>query len=129
MKKAKPIRVGVFDIGTEMVVLNLLPGESGGDFRYYPNKNDRPEINVGLDHDRWRECVDVLIHEALEFIMERKELRFERTCKFNADHADYLFIFNHPEFTDACARLALFLTDALPKVATIFKSKRKAKKK
>lgn len=50
-----------------------------------------------------------------------KHLRFQHSGKLNGDHADYLFVFNHCQFGDICSEVAMFITSALPKLASEFK--------
>ncbi len=124
----KQIRVGTFLLGNENVDLYALPDETGGEFYFCPDAISTPRIKVGLNQKEWEQCVNVLLHESFEFAMARHRARFVRCGKYNDDHADYLFVFDHPEFASACSDVASFITPALPLLAAIYGKRRRSRK-
>jgi len=123
----KQIKVGTFPLGHENVELYAIPSADGGCFYFQPADNSLPRIKIGLDYDRWDQVVSVLLHETMEFLMARLLNRYEQTGVYG-DHASYLFMFTHCQFSDLCQRQAKFVAAALPEVAAHW-NKLKAKKK
>jgi len=85
----------------------------GGEFYFWPDEKSLPCIRVGLDGS-WPDTISWLLHEALEFALCHRQLRFARTAKLNGDHADFLFVFDHCEYGNVCSMVGRFLVDALP---------------
>lgn len=115
--------IGTFDFYDCDVDLIAMPNDSGGWIYYHPDR-----ILVGLKYDCWDEAVATLLHECFEFAAARKGVRFERCGKFNRSHDDYLFAFDHPQFSDICSRVACFVTPALPKLAAAYRKNQNTKK-
>ena len=113
--------IGTFLLGYEHVSLFAWVGETGGAFSFCPDERHPARIKVGLEYDSWQECVSVLLHEVFEFSMARHRVRYERSGKYNHDHSDYLFCFDHPQFSSICSDAGGFITQALPKLATAYK--------
>lgn len=113
----KQIFIGTFPIGHENVDLYAMPDEDGGCFYTQPNDKDPARIKVGLAKDSWPMVVEVLLHEAMEMATARYGGRFY-PCGNMANGSDrYHFAFDHNQFSEICAAVALFITPALPKLA------------
>lgn len=111
--------LGAFFMGRKEVELFITDGADGS-FYTSPERGKLPRIKVGMQAE-WRHVVMVLIHEAAEATMDDMYLRFAPSHAMSQDHADYLFSFNHPQFSEICARVADFLTPVLPLVAAEWK--------
>lgn len=123
--KSNPqIHIGTFLLGSEFVELFAWVGQTGGEFWLCPDKRYPARIKVGLEYDSWPECVSVLLHEVMEFSLVRHRVRFARCSKYNNDHSDYLFSFDHPQFASVCSDVGGFVTEALPKLATTYRKYR-----
>ena len=121
--------IGTFYMGHTEVELVLREGD-GGEFYAAPERGKIPRIKVGADYKEWRKVVQVLLHEAMELVMEDMYLRYNCSKETAGDHASYMFMFNHsPQFTEICARVGDFLTDALPALATEWKKWKKRRTK
>lgn len=112
--------LGTFSIGFDPVGLFVDPKDSGGSF-IIPLDGTLPQITVGLENDTWAETLSVLIHEAMEFALEKKNCRYEPSQDLGRDHAHYLFCLDHQQFSDACARVAVFLDQAQGRVEAAWK--------
>lgn len=128
-RQVKQKFIGSFDLGWETVDLIAILDDIGGCFYFQPEPGKVPRIKVGLDYEKWSEVVSTLLHETFEFVLAREGLRFVACRKFNNDHADYLFAFDHPAFSRICSNAALFVTEAMPKLAAAYNLQRKKKKK
>ncbi len=109
--------IGIY-IGREQCQLVLREG-TGGEFWVTPEKGSLPRIKVGAGEvgGTWKSVVDVLLHEALELQLYRLGCRFEPSDDMGRDHATYLFVLNHCQFSDAVARTGLLLAQCLPDLA------------
>lgn len=119
--------IGIYDIGHEPVRLVVREG-LGGEFGIYPS----PTIWIGIQSPSWSLVWESLLHEAMEFVAFRKHVRYTPDTSMTSDHGAYLFSFNHSEFADIIAKVALFTIPSLPmlKVAhEAYHNPRRAKKR
>ena len=112
--------VGVYSLGYESVQLVARDG-TGGDYYTQPEKGHIARIKVGMDYSAWDCVVNALLHEAMEFSIDRHHCRFRATNDISYDLSNYLFVFNHPQFSDIVAKVAEFVTPALPDLARVYK--------
>lgn len=112
--------IGTYEFGYEKVQLVLREGE-GGEFYTLPGDINCPRIRIGADHPDWRLIVAVLVHEAVEFALERAGARYSAAYEMARDHAAYLFVMDHTRFAEACVRVAEFLTGCLPDLSRAWK--------
>jgi hypothetical protein len=127
--------VGVYALGDLDVRLCCRDG-FGGEFSTIPKKNSVPEIVVGFESHNWQRITSVLLHEAFELEMHFLGLRYDRSNDYGNDHSGYIFIFNHPQFSDVCGRVGVFLANTLADLCKHFrqyekdcKAKERKKKK
>ncbi len=113
--KLRQVVVGTFYVGHEQVQLVLREGD-GGEFWVTPERGSLPRIKIGADGE-WKQVITRLLHEVLEFVLARSHARFEPSEDLSRDHAAYLFVLDHPTFSDWCARVSDFLSDAVPKLS------------
>jgi len=115
MDKIKQVIVGVYECGYEQYQLSLRSGR-GGEFYALPSPGALPSIKVGADHDEFRDVAAVLMHEVMELTMDRMKCRYEPTNDMSKDHSAYVFIMNHPTFSDVCAKTSEYVIKALPDI-------------
>lgn len=127
-KKSDPdqILIGTYELCHLNVDLYALTRESGGYLYTIPDKNRLPRIKIGLCHERWFECLEVLMHETFEFAL--LQYRYCQTWRFTSGHDGYSFHFTHDEFTEACGASAIFLAQCMPAMAQAYNLHRKKKK-
>lgn len=116
--------VGVYELGYEQVQLVIREG-TGGEFWFLPETGKVPRMKIGADAE-WKAVVAALLHESFELAMCRKGVRWLPDPNLGNDHASYLFVLTHPQFSDACAMASEYLVASLPDLA---KAWRKWKKK
>ena len=119
-------RLGVFPLGHENVELVAILDDGGGAFYFAPDRESPGRIKVGLGYKHWDQVVATLLHETMEYAMDRHKLRYEKTQNLCNDHAGYLFVMDHCAFSEVCACVASFVVPALPKLADVFRHRRKA---
>lgn len=115
------IKVGTYDFGREYVDVYAVPSEMGGSFHSEPE--DTPQycrIKIGLDHKSWWEVVDVAFHETFEGLMYRAGHIHEPLGALSAATDNRIFVFNHAQYGELCARAAFFLSKLLPDLATVW---------
>lgn len=117
----KQILIGHCSLGHESVDLYGIVGQQGGEFYLCPEDGSPGRIKIGLGYKEWWKVVNVLLHEALEYALEREKCRFERVTKMSGGHNDYTFILHHDDLTNACCRVADFITPVLPVLAKAWK--------
>lgn len=121
--------IGEYMLGYRNVALyGKTDGVLGGHFRLSPEKGVA-EIHVSLDYEWWHEVLNVLLHEAMEFVFCELQGRFQHNPWFGLDHAQYLFSFDHAVFAESCARAAFFIAKCQRDLATAHRKHRAKKKK
>lgn len=106
--------IGTFFLAPTNVQLYAKRSDSGGEFYFSPDDKSLPRIKACVDYAQWDDCLAVLLHESFEYLMTARKLRYVDTGKMSGDSADFLFIFNHSQFSDICAAQAYFLQFAIP---------------
>jgi hypothetical protein len=104
----KQTLVGSYILGHEYVDLILREGE-GGCFYETPEVGKPARIKIGAEHEQWVEILSVLLHETMELCLDRMKRRYDATQDCGQDHSSYLFVFTHPELSDAMNRVAEYL--------------------
>lgn len=120
----KQLIVGCYDFGVGQCELVLRAG-IGGEFYVVPEPHRCPRIKVGADYDEWREVMSCLLHEIIELQMTLTGCRYNPAPDCARDHASYLFLMTHPQFSEVCARSAFFISEALPDLAKAWKKWKK----
>ena len=124
----KPQIIGDYEIGYEMVQLILRDGD-GAEFYRLSGNVTIPTIIVGCGHACWWQVVACLLHEAFELVADRLGCRFYPSHNLANDNSAYLFVLDHQRFADCCAKVADFMTVALPDLAVAWKQRQKTTKK
>jgi hypothetical protein len=98
-----------YELGYNLVALDLAAGEMGGSF--WLLKNDiGPVIKVGLNYEKWESVVAVAFHEAMEFALTQLRCRYTPSNELAGDHGSYVFWFDHVTFSEACYMASEFVT-------------------
>lgn len=117
--------LGRFDFGRDVVGLLAEVGEasSGHVFMSYadPEKNLKAHhskveglnyLIVGLNHPSWGRCLATFLHEAMEFAMMQKQVRYENAESYSRSHGGYVFMFDHEQYSDMMERVGVFTARA-----------------
>lgn len=104
-------KLGVFEIGYEKVALYTREGWGGG-FTFCHEDEDATVMEVGIGYTDFKDVFTVLLHETMEFVFARCGGRYSPSEDIGRDHSAYLFCFNHPSFSDCCARASEFIESA-----------------
>lgn len=117
-------KVGRYELGTWTVTLYLNPNEGGGSFDAV---SDGIEIVVGGKRP-WAGVVGVLVHEAMELCLSDMRARFKPDIDY-ADSADgYLFAMNHEQFSEACARVGIFVASCINDLCDAYRRSKRPRK-
>lgn len=120
--------IGTYELGHEYVQLVAILDDSGGEFYFQPEPRHIARIKVGLDYHEWGGCVATFLHEAFEFALTRHRVRMRASGDLVNNHADYLFVFSHCQFSQICGEVGLFTAQALPDLAAAYKKNRASRK-
>lgn len=121
--------VGTYYIGHEQIQVVLREG-MGGEFFSCPERGSVPRMKIGADSCSWPYIVGTVLHEAFEFQMSMRSCRLEPADDLGRDHAQYIFLMKHPQYSDICARVGQFMADALPDISRAWsKWKRNTKRR
>lgn len=90
-------------LGNEAVQAIAISG-TGGSFK---SRTGPPEIRIGTQQD-FEETMAIALHESMEFAMDRISCRFDPTNDWGEDHASYIFLLTHPQFSDCINKAAFF---------------------
>jgi len=101
-KRIKSIIIG--EVKFEVIWDNK---HDGGHFNY-PTNDLNGYINIGIGTIKTNPCrvLAIIIHELEEIITAQQFIRFQR---FDVED-EYIFMYNHQQFTDKCNRLAGLLS-------------------
>ncbi len=110
-----------------MVQLVLREG-SGGECYPLPGDIPHPRVKVGADQAQWSDVVVVTLHEAAELVASTLLYRYEQTNDDGNDRLSLLFVMTHPQFSEVCARVGMFLAQCLPDLGVAWKKWRKGRK-
>ena len=120
-------KIGQFDFGTRSVNLFWKEG-TGGAFYMNHESDGQARIVLGVNERSWGAQVAVLLHEALELAMADHACRFNPAPDYSWDSANYLFVMNHPQFSEIVARVGLYVSNCLPALSQVYKAQNKRKK-
>jgi hypothetical protein len=120
----KPKTVGTYDIGYIPVKIILTDGANGASFY---NPSEISTIEIGGDQE-WMSILDTLLHEIYEFQYDKMQCRYSANENMSDTHDKYLFVFNHIQFSDSCAKVGEFMAVALPDLLSAWKAWRKKSK-
>ena len=102
--------IGTAALGNSNVRLFADPATSSGFFTCnYNVVKDLPYIVVGLNHDRWWQCLAVLLHEVHELMLVNLNRRFEVAGDMAGNSSAYHFFLDHQQFAEMCAQSAYFV--------------------
>lgn len=96
-----PVFVGSYPIDGIDVSVYFREG-MGAEFRLRDsNYNNKATIYIGSSYDssEWFVVLNCLLHEVIEFQMMNRRFRYAQTGSWE-NHNNYLFIFNHVDFSD-----------------------------
>ena len=116
--------VGEYEIGYECVRLVLRDGE-GAEFELLPGGGGISAITIGCDDANWSHMVARLLHESFEFVSSRLGCRYYPSGDIANNSAAYVFMLNHQQFADCCAKVADFASIALPDFQKAWRGRRK----
>lgn len=106
------MKIGTYRLGHELVDLYGDEADTGGYFNLMTD-NGYGRITIGLGYCCMSEVLKVLLHETMEYLMTRAGVRFHSCGKTSDDAADYKFFFDHAQFSELCARQAVFIDACL----------------
>lgn len=119
--------LGTFDAGMRFVDLYARPG-GDAEFGMQPGKGkNTARITVGIDNTWWI-VFSCLIHEITELTYTDMGLRLVPGPDISRDGGAYVFLSNHTQFSEATARVGLFLADAVPALQQYWRKKNKKSK-
>lgn len=117
--------IGTWYSGHEQIELVLREG-TGGEFFCCPEKKHVPRIKIGGDYENWWEVVNCLLHEVVEFNLMRLSCRYEPLDHISKDLGAITFHMSHGQFSEAIARSAEYVVEAVPKLAIEWKKWKKS---
>lgn len=125
----KPIHVGYYQAGLhDSVEIRLVSGINGY-FSCAPAKGKVAVIELGIDTPYQSDLYNVALHEITEWTMAKLMHRYAPTGTRGTDAAEYTFHFNHVQFTEICARVAMVLNYCMPDIVTHWRRYHRAKRK
>ncbi len=102
--------LGTYDAGLRFVDLYVRSG-ADAEFRMQPEKGKNARITIGIE-GRWWVVLSCLVHEITELIYTDMGLRMVPGPDIARDNGAYFFAMNHTQFSEATARVSLFLSEA-----------------
>jgi hypothetical protein len=117
-------KLGKYQLGCTTVIVYTDHTTGNGRFCY---SDDIPEMVIGTLHSRWDQCLEVLLHEALEFLFSANNARYLPDVQFSNNADAFLFLCNHSQFSEIVAQVANFTVQCSPDLAKRYNkcSKRK----
>lgn len=132
------IWVGRTAIGAESVQVLVDFDDGGGHFQMMPLIGPKihpelieylPFVVIGLKQETWRDVMEIMVHEAIEFAFCRMKCRYDNTESEALNTASFIFISNHVQFTEIMAMASEFLDDMFLPISTLFLEEQQKDKK
>lgn len=129
------IWVGRTAIGAESIQVLVDFEDGGGHFQMMPTLECDihpdlipylPYVVIGLKQDAWRDVMEIMVHEAIEFAFCRMKCRYDNTESEALNTASFIFIAGHVQFTEIMAMASEFLDDMFMPISTLFLEEQKA---
>lgn len=117
--------LGTCGLGYENVRVIVRYDSGDGAFYLQPDGESTGIIEVGLEQECWHEVFNVLLHEAMEYALTRRSCRYVVSGTQCTDASDFLFQFNHPEFSRVVSDVAAFVAEAQGPVQKEFEKHRR----
>lgn len=117
--------IGSYICGYESVELILKEGYGGEVF--FLEKGSLALIKLGGDQD-WESCFTALLHEVFELVLDRIKCRFAPCNDMSRSTSVYMFVVDHVDFSDVCAKVAEFIDACLSDLKKAHKLWNKKKK-
>lgn len=83
------------------------------------------EVVVGLDQPDFSRVLAILIHEVGELHMNKMHYRLVPTTDLSNDHASYLFLMNHVQYSEVCFVVSEVLTSVFKDIKKEYKKFKK----
>ena len=108
---SEPFKIGTYQLGWRWVDVYAEPGHTGGWFYFMPDGGQsHTRIRVGFDYSDIDDSFCILVHEAMEALIDDAGCRMRPTSNFCRNASDlYRFAFDHNQMTDIAAKLGCFL--------------------
>lgn len=110
--------LGTFPIGPGQATL-YVSDDSGG-LCSISSTMPVPEITIGLNEEAWDQVLSVLLHEAFECVAMQSRLHYEPSIQFAGENGRYLFVMDHYQFSEVCAKVGLFVAESVPVLAASY---------
>jgi hypothetical protein len=130
------IKIGRFFLGHESVDVFACPSETASTARTPGNwltgdKLEVGELNVAAHYSlSWSEVLEGLWHEAIEYLMVRRQCRFKHDQRVASnDSSTCLFVLDHSDFTEIIAALSEFHPAVVNKLSICFRHERAKNRK
>lgn len=103
----KPVKVGVYDLGSESVEIMARSG-IGAEFTTRSDEQMMPLVTLGFDNT-WEGIVANITHELAELTAVRMNCRYHDSVDYARDNGARLFVYTHTQHSEVCARVGYFL--------------------
>jgi hypothetical protein len=124
----KRIYVGTFILNCENVRVYATDATDGSVALLYPKDKGAASMSVSC-HGSWSYTLGGLMHEAMEFCLNRNRHAFYPTLCGGSSLADFQFIFNHEQMNAVAYALGRFVGDVTPALSKAFKTITRARGK
>lgn len=123
--------IGTYELGYFKIEIYVLPASIGGTLCFLPRAEDSilPNIDIGINYDKFWDVQNVLLHEALEYYLAIKGYRYGKTNEICSGSDRYFFWINHQQFSDACESVAELIETVRPALYKEWSSRNKTKTK
>lgn len=105
--------IGIYNLGFERVELRTRT-TPGGTAALCPVDGNSGRITIGVHAPEWGAVWSLLIHEAMEYALERLGACYIPSNDFTGDSEACFFSFDHQKFNLACQMVGEFTAAALP---------------
>lgn len=120
-------RVGIFKLGHENVAC-FVDGSKNASGTLDPNDKTQASITIGIGWECFSDVEEEMLHEAMEVALMRMGHVFTGCLDIGVGTDQYHYMFNHPDFTEACARAAWWCFKARPLIKKAWIKHHKKKK-
>jgi hypothetical protein len=114
-RRAASKYLGKFDLGTRAAEVWIDWKQGSAQFWFVDNEA-RSRIVIGIISEYFEDVLSNAMHEATEMVYGEMGLRYSPRPEIGNDNGAYFFAMTHTQFSEATARVALFMKHLYPEL-------------
>lgn len=102
-------KLGTYQLGHEWVDVQIDPSTKDAAVFWVASQKKNTQIVIGINDSEFWEVYGSLLHEAFEAVADTQRLRYKHASSFAKCSDAFLFVMDHRQYTEVCARVGAFI--------------------